>query len=198
MSYLWEQSQEIRMKKTIGKLFYKLKGWKLDVTVPVDNISKCVLVAAPHTTNWDFFYTIFAFWDLGIPLKFFIKDSWTKPWYGFLIKNLGGIGINRQQRSNMVDYAADLLKNNENLYMLNTPEGSRSRAEKWKTGFYYIAKEANVPIVLAYCDYEKKMAGIGKVISIENKTKVEVLIEIEDFYRNVKGKFPENYNPKIF
>jgi 1-acyl-sn-glycerol-3-phosphate acyltransferase len=186
------------MKRFIGRLFYKLLGWKLDVSVPVDNISKCVLVAAPHTTNWDFFYTIFAFWDLGIPLKFFIKDSWTKPWYGFIIEALGGIGINRQQRSNMVEYAAQLLKERDNLYMLNTPEGSRSWAEKWKTGFYYIAQKADVPIVLAYCDYEKKMAGIGKILDYKGKTLEKVMQEIEEFYRDKKGKYPENYNPKIF
>lgn len=173
-------------------------GWKLDISVPVHSISKSVLVAAPHTTNWDFFYAVFSFWAMGIPMKFFIKDSWTKPWYGFLIKAVGGIGINRSERSNKVDFAVNLLRNNENLYLLNTPEGSRAWAEKWKTGFYFIADRAGVPILLAYCDYEKKIAGIGKVIYLENKTQEEVLSEIEAFYKDIKGKFPENYNPKIF
>ncbi|MFV0304391.1 MAG: 1-acyl-sn-glycerol-3-phosphate acyltransferase [Moheibacter sp.] len=186
------------MKKIIGKTFFKLMGWKLDITVPVQSISKCVLVAAPHTTNWDFFYAIFSFWSMEIPMKFFIKDSWTKPWYGFLIKAVGGIGINRTQSSNKVEYAAELLQNSDNLYMLNTPEGSRSWVEKWKTGFYYIALEAKVPILLSYCDYEKKMAGIGRVIKLENRTKEEVLLEIQDFYKDIKGKYPEDYNPKIF
>ena len=186
------------MKKFIGTFFFKLMGWKLDITTPVNSIPKCVLVAAPHTTNWDFFYAVFAFWSMEIPMKFFIKDSWTKPWYGFLIKAVGGIGINREQHSNMVQFASNLLKASDKLYMLNTPEGSRSWVEKWKTGFYYIALEAKVPILLAYCDYEKKMAGIGCVIELENKTKEEVLTEIQDFYKDIKGKYPENYNPKIF
>lgn len=186
------------MKKLTGKLFLRLTGWKLDISIPVKDISKCVLVAAPHTTNWDFFYAVFSFWAICIPMKFFIKDSWTKPWYGFIIRSVGGIGINREQRSDMVGYAAGLLQNNDNLYLLNTPEGSRSRAEKWKTGFYYIAQEAQVPVVLGYADYEKKMAGLGKVIWLENKTKEQVLTEIEDYYKNIKGKYPENYNPKIF
>lgn len=173
-------------------------GWKLDITAPVDKISKCVLVAAPHTSNWDFYYAVASFWALGIPMKFFIKDSWTKPWYGFLIKAVGGIGVNRVQRSDMVGYAVKLLKDNDNLYMLNTPEGSRSYAEKWKTGFYYIAKEAEVPILLAYADYQKKMGGIGKVIDIKNKTKEEVLQEIEGYYFSIHGKYPENYNKKIY
>ena len=186
------------MKKFLGKFFLRLMGWKLDISVPVHSISKSVLVAAPHTTNWDFFYAVFSFWAMDIPMKFFIKDSWTKPWYGFLITSVGGIGINRSERSNMVEFAADLLSRNENLYLLNTPEGSRSRAEKWKTGFYFIAEKARVPILLAYCDYEKKIAGIGKIIHLENKTQEEVLSEIETFYRDKKGKYPENYNPKIY
>lgn len=186
------------MKKAIGWLFFKLMGWKFDISVPVKDISKCVLIAAPHTTNWDFFYAIFAFWYLRIPMKFYIKDSWTKPWYGFIIKSLGGIGIDRSQRSNMVEYAAEMLKQRENLYLLNTPEGSRSWAEQWKTGFYFIAENAQVPIVLSYCDYQKKIAGIGRVINIENKSQEEVFLEIQDFYKNIKGKYPEKFNPKIF
>jgi 1-acyl-sn-glycerol-3-phosphate acyltransferase len=186
------------MKKGIGKLFFKLMGWKFDISVPVNDIPKSVLIAAPHTSNWDFFYAIFAFWYLVIPLKFFIKDSWTKPWYGFLFTALGGYGIDRSQRANMTDFAADLLQKSDHLYLLNTPEASRSRAEKWKTGFYYIAKKAEVPILLSYCDYEKKISGIGKVIYLKDQTREEVLTEIEEFYKPIKGKFPENYNPKIF
>lgn len=189
---------QIEMKKKIGALFFKLMGWKFDFSVSLKDTPKCVLIAAPHTSNWDFFYTIFAFWYLEIPMRFFIKDSWTKPWYGFLIKNLGGIGINRSQRSNMVDYAAEILKKNDHMYMLNTPEGSRSWAEKWKTGFYYIAQKAEVPIVLAYCDYQKKIAGIGQIIDIQGKSKEAILTEIERYYQNIQGKYPENYNPKIF
>lgn len=186
------------MKKQIGALFYKLMGWKFDFSIPLKEVDKCVLIAAPHTSNWDFFYTIFAFWYLKIPLNFFIKDAWTKPWYGFLIKKMGGIGIDRSQRHNMVDYGAEVLNSREHIYLLNTPEGSRSWAEKWKTGFYYIAQKAEVPILLAYCDYEKKMAGIGRVIHLEGRSREDILQEIQDYYENVKGKYPENYNPKIF
>ncbi len=131
-------------------------------------------------------------------MKFFIKDSYTKPFYGFIFKSLGAIGIDRSQRHNMVEYATALLQDRENLYMLNTPEGTRKKVDKWKTGFYYIAEKAEVPILLAYCDYIKKIAGIGKVIDLKEKSKEEVLTEIQDFYQNIKGKYPENYNPKIF
>lgn len=186
------------MKKSIGWLFFKISGWKFDSSIPLKKIPKCVLVAAPHTSNWDFFYAIFAFWYIKIPIRFIIKDSYTKPWFGFFFKWLGAIGVDRSRHQNMVNYAAELLTNSNRLYLLNTPEGTRSRVEKWKTGFYYIAQKADVPILLGYCDYSKKNAGIGKVIEIKNKTMEEVLDEIQDFFKNIKGKYPENYNPKIY
>lgn len=186
------------MKKTIAIVLLKLAGWKVDVSVPLDKIPKCVMVAAPHTTNWDFFYAIMSFWYLHIPMRFFIKDNYTKPWFGFLFKILGAIGVNRSQRNNLVEHSAELLEKSNHLYLLIPPEGTRSRVEKWKTGFYYIAKEAKVPVVLAYCDYSEKIAGIGKVVRLENKPKDEIMEIIQDYYKNVKGKFPENYNPKIY
>lgn len=186
------------MKKFLGKLSYALSGWKLNNKMNLQNVDKCILICAPHTSNWDFYFTLGAFWQMEIPMKMFIKDAWTKPWYGFFIKALGGIGIDRSQRNNMVLFAADLLKKSDRLYLLNTPEGSRSYAEKWKNGFYYIAKEAHVPILLAYADYEKKEAGIEKIVSTENRSLDEVMQEIEDYYKNIKAKYPENYNSKIF
>lgn len=186
------------MKKSIGRLFFKLMGWKFDFSLPLKDIPKCVLVAAPHTSNWDFFYAIFAFWYLEIPMRFFIKDSYTKPWYGFIFRKLGAIGIDRSQRKNMVDFGAETLINSKHLYMLNTPEGTRARVDKWKIGFYFMAEKAQVPILLAYCDYEKKISGIGRIVGIKNRSREDVLTEIEEYYKDIKGKYPENYNPKIF
>lgn len=185
------------MKKILGKLLYSLGGWKLDNHINLSNIDKCILVCAPHTSNWDFYYTILAFWQMGIPMKMFIKDAWTKPWYGFFIKKMGGIGIDRSQRHNMVDFASDLLKKSEHLYLINTPEGTRSRAEKWKNGFFYIAQKADVPILLAYCDFAKKRAGISKIVHTENRSLTEVMDEIENFYKDITPKYPALYNKKI-
>ena len=186
------------MKKVLGKFLYQINGWKLVNTIDTNQVDKCVLICAPHTSNWDFYYTIVAFWQMNIPMKMFIKDAWTKPWYGYFIKKMGGIGIDRSQRKNMVQFAADLLKKEERMYLINTPEGTRSYAEKWKHGFIYISQEANVPIVLAFCDYKKKQAGIAKIIDTQNRTQEDILQEIEDFYRPIHAKYPELYNKKIF
>ncbi len=186
------------MKKTFGWLFFKIMGWKFDFSVPVHKISKCVLVSAPHTSNWDFFYALFAFWYLKIPIRFFIKDTYTKGLPGIIFNRLGAIGVDRSQRQNLVEYASELLTESENLYLLNSPEGTRSRVDQWKKGFYYIAEKAQVPLLLAYCDYTQKKAGIGRVINLENRTKEDVFEEIQEYYKDIKGKYPENYNPKIY
>ena len=174
-------------------------GWKLENSDElIKKVHSCVLVCGPHTSNWDFVVTVGAFWKMGVPMKMFIKDDWTKPWYGFVIKWLGGIGVDRSQRQNLVEHAGQLLRDkSERLYLVNTPEGTRSFAEKWKRGFYYIAKEGDVPILFAYADYAKKIAGITGYIHPNENSVEEVLAYARKFYANVSAKYPENFNKNI-
>lgn len=131
-------------------------------------------------------------------MRLFIKDDWTKPWYGFIIKWLGGIGVNRSQKNNLTDYAAKLVSDPEKpMYMLTTPEGTRSFAEKWKRGFYYIAKKADVPIVFAYADYKKKTAGMIGIIDPKDYTVEEVLAYAKDIYKDTHAEHPHMFNPDI-
>lgn len=118
-----------------------LIGWRLDHQLDLTQIDKCILVCAPHTSNWDFYYTIAAFWEMDIPMKLFIKDAWTKPWYGYFIKKLGGIGIDRTQNKNMVDFASELLQQEKHLYLINTPEGTRSFSPNGKQVFIILHKK---------------------------------------------------------
>ncbi|MDO5510628.1 MAG: 1-acyl-sn-glycerol-3-phosphate acyltransferase [Weeksellaceae bacterium] len=186
------------MKKFLANVGLGLMGWKVKNDLDTDNVHSCVLVCGPHTSNWDFVVTILAFWKMGIPMKLFIKDDWTKPWYGFVIKWLGGIGVDRSQRQNLTDYAASLFKeSNERLYLVNTPEGTRKWVEKWKKGFYYIAQKGEVPILFAYADYERKQAGISAMTDPARYSLEEVLQQAEDFYKNVTPHTPENFNPNI-
>ncbi|MDR1877606.1 MAG: 1-acyl-sn-glycerol-3-phosphate acyltransferase [Flavobacteriaceae bacterium] len=185
------------MKKILGKFMLSLKGWKFISDIPMENYKKSVLICAPHTSNWDFYYCLACFWVLGIPYRIMIKDSYTKPWYGFIFKALGCIGVNRGQRNNLVEYSASLIKKSDSMALINTPEGTRSRASEWKKGFYFIAKRADVPLILAYADYKNKIAGIAKIIHIGDKDANQVLDEIQDFYKPEMAKYPEKYNPKI-
>ncbi len=98
----------------------------------------------------------------------------------------------------MVEYAVNIIKSSDSIALINTPEGTRSFSPKWKQGFYYIAKETNIPIILCYADYKKKTCGMLKAIFVENKSFEEILTEIAPYYKAEIAKHPENYNEKLF
>lgn len=184
------------MKYWIAKLAFAIAGWKLDASKEhIKAARNSVMIAAPHTSNWDTFYALAGFWLMRLPVRFFIKDFYTRWYFLGFFKALGAIGVDRSQRKNLVEYAAGLLKEDPNLVVLIAAEGTRSRVEKWKTGFYHIAKAADVPISLGYLDYSKKTAGIlGVVPTGEKATTFDT---IQDLYAPIQGKFPELYNKQI-
>ena len=163
-----------------------------------DGMRHSVMIAAPHTSNWDFPFAMAAFWKMGVPLKFFIKDSYTKGLLGGLFKWSGAIGVDRSKKGNkLTDFAIELLKANEELVILIPAEGTRKKVEKWRTGFYHIAKEAKVPVSLGYLDYKKKEAGVADVFKLFGDFEKD-MTHIQEIYRPINGKQPENYNPEIF
>ena len=185
------------MKKILAKLFFILSGWKINLNVDQSLVKHSVVIAAPHTSNWDFPYTLAAFWLMGINLKFFIKDSYTKGIAGPLFKWLGAIGVDREKKNNLVGHAADLLIQNKELAIVIPAEGTRSRVEAWKTGFYHVAAKANVEICLGYLDFKTKVAGIDRIIHPSGDIKHDLEI-IENYYLKYIGKNPDLYNPEIF
>lgn len=184
------------MKKWLGKSLLGLFGWKINGSVPAD-LKRMVMVAAPHTSNWDYPIAILSFWYIGIRMRYFIKDSYTRSIFGFLFKATGAIGVDRSRRGNLTGFAIELLENNEEMVILVPAEGTRSWVERWKTGFYHIATQAQVPIILGYVDYEKKIAGIGPVFHPTGDIDVD-MEQIGKFYVDKVGRFPEKYNPKIY
>lgn len=178
----------------IFKLLFRKNGWKLKNDFPAES-EHCVMVGAPHTSNWDLVYTVASLRILKIPMRFTIKKEWLSPPFGWFIKPMGAIGINRNKKAakgeGKVQQIVKLFSQHKRLALVITPEGTRSKRPTIKTGFYHIAKEAKVPIVLAYLDYKNRVAGIGKVISAD-KPLEEVIKEMADFYSKVPAKFPEN------
>ena len=146
-----------------------LMGWQIDNHWDL-NINQCVMIAAPHTSNWDALYARLALKALGVHVRITIKDSYMKLPFGPFVRAMGGIGIDRrpkhegEPRPSMVQLMSDLFKEHPKLVMLVTPEGTRAKQEQWKTGFYHVAVSAGVPIALAYMDYAKKKTGVGKII----------------------------------
>lgn len=185
------------MKKLLAKTILKLAGWKVAVKVTPE-ISHSVMVAAPHTSNWDFPIAILTFWALDIDLRYFIKDNYTRGLMGGLFRWTGAIGVNRsKKKNNLTHYAIELLQHNKQLVLLIPAEGTRKPVEKWRTGFYHIACKAGVPISLGYADYERKIAGVADVFWPTGDFEKDMYY-IQETYKAFKGRHPENYNPQIF
>lgn len=181
----------------ISRFLLKLFGWT-SVGYPPKGITKAVFITAPHTSFWDFFIGRLYCWERGIPAKIFIKKEAFKWYYGWLLKYVGGIPIDRSKAGNRVEQAADMIRNGENIFLAITPEGTRKRVEVWKRGFYYIAQRAEVPIILSYLDYGKKEVGIGPILNVTGDISKDFKT-IEDYYRGMQGKYPEMfslYEPK--
>ncbi|MFO7570080.1 MAG: 1-acyl-sn-glycerol-3-phosphate acyltransferase [Smithellaceae bacterium] len=184
--------------KFIARLFFELGGWTINNKLP-PNVKQCVMIAAPHTSNWDFLYTRIAFLLMDIPVKITIKSSYMRFPYGPFARALGGIGINRQpkkpgeRRPSMVQVMVNLFAEHDDLVMLVTPEGTRSLRTRWKTGFYHIAAMANVPVALGYLDYKKREAGVGKVVYPGGDMKKD-LQEIMAFYKKITPRAPEKFS----
>jgi len=176
----------------------KIFGWKIDENFP-KNLKRCVLIAVPHTSNWDFLFAIATFKIMKIDIKFTIKDTWVKFPFRLISLPLGAISIDRtnkkegEKRKSMVEYMTELFSKNKDLVLIVTAEGTRKRVENWKTGFYYVAKNANVPIALGYLDYDKKICGIRE--KLINPSDLETdMKEIMEFYSKSTPKIKENFS----
>jgi len=184
----------MRMAKLISRFIFWITGWKVIGELP-DGVKKAVMIAAPHTSNWDFLYTRCAFFLLDIPVRYTVKKELMKFPLGILLKALGAIPIDRgpkgsTNRISMVDAMSNLFDEHNELVVLVTPEGTRKYVEQWKTGFYRVAEKSNLPIILGFVDYPSKTAGIGP--SFQSTGEVEKDIsEIMKFYRTKIGKYPE-------
>ena len=184
------------MKQFLGSFILWISGWKADYPETF-KIDKCVMLAVPHTSNWDLMYAIAVYWKEGINAKFLIKDSYTKGFLGFIFKSLGALGIDRSKHTNFVEYAVHLLKTSEKLVLLVPAEGTRKRVDKWKTGFYHIASQTDVPVALGFLDYKNKVAGVGGLYKLTGEFKVD-MANIQTFYLSKTAKHPELYNKQIY
>ncbi|MBC8319642.1 MAG: 1-acyl-sn-glycerol-3-phosphate acyltransferase [Bacteroidetes bacterium] len=178
--------------KTLSKLIYFIFGWKAEGGIPKD-ITKAIFLIAPHTSNWDFYIGRLYCWINEIPINLLIKEEAFKWPYKKILKKAGGIPVNRSKATSKVVQVANMFKEYDTMFLGITPEGTRKLNNKWKMGFYHIAMGANVPILLSYIDYGKKVAGIGPPFYPTGDIEKD-LEEIENFYRGKKAKHPEKFN----
>ena len=168
----------------------KSAGWRTYVTV--EEPAKSVICVAPHTSNWDFLIGQLSYWALGRKSSFLIKKSWFIFPLNYLFDSLGGIPVDRSKRNSVTQQMVEEFDKRTYFHLAITPEGTRSLVHKWKMGFYHIAVRTNVPIQLAYIDYEKKELAIKKVFYPTGSEKAD-LEEIQEYYKNVSPKNPKNF-----
>jgi len=172
--------------------FLKLTGWKIEGSLPPE-ANKSVLIAAPHTSNWDLPYTLMVAFALDLQVRWMGKQSIFNWPFGRLMRWLGGIAVDRSQSNNLVAASADSIRNASGpLQLVVPPEGTRSKTRYWKTGFYYIALGANVPIVMAYMDYSRKVSGLGPIFLPTGDIEKD-MISIKAFYAPFKGKNAQQF-----
>jgi len=176
-----------KIQTLLGILFLAVTGWKVAGSVP--DLPKFVLVLAPHTSNWDLPFILAVMYGLGLKINWFGKKE-LFPWpIGGVFKRLGGIPIDRSSRYNVVQQTAQTIREREQIVMGIAPEGTRSQSGHWRTGFYYIANLAQVPIVFGYLDYARKVGGLGPVMHTTGNIEADMKV-IREFYSGITAKYP--------
>jgi len=175
------------MKKYFASFLLKLLGWSTEKKLPAEK--KYVVIAAPHTSNWDFLYFILFSWTTGLKIHWIAKHTLFKGPFNEIFRWMVGIPINRQIRSNSIQQIVDEFNKHDNYVLTIAPEGTRSKVQYWKTGFYHIARQAKVPIAIGFINYEKKIVGIANAF-YPSESLEDDMRKIKIFYQDKIGKHP--------
>lgn len=176
------------LSQHLGLAIARLIGWKIEVPAAVP--AKCVIVGAHHTSGSDFFITLLYLFASNLRFRWIAKDSAFRWPFGWLMRRLGGIPVTRATRNNFVEQVVTMYKHTDQLRIAIAPEGTRSDAHYWKTGFYYIALGASVPLVLGYADYRRKVVGIGAELIPSGDIEADMAI-LREFFADKTPRYPE-------
>ncbi len=180
------------VKKLIAKVIMWLLGWHVEGNVP--DHPKFIVVGHPHTSNWDFPLFVFTLWILDMPMKWMGKQSLFQGPFAWLFRSLGGLPVDRSGGKNTVQAVAELFADHDHLMLGIAPSGTRKGGEHWRSGFYHMAMQANVPLVLGSIDFKKRA---GRIIGTVYPTgDIEADMErIRELYAGVEGRYPERQMP---
>lgn len=170
----------------VGRIGLSVFGWKTQGKMP--ELKKFILVAAPHSSNWDFVFFLLMIFKFQIPVYWMGKDTMFSPPFRRLLELLGGIPIDRSKKGNTVEAMAEEFFREDQLVVTIAPSGTRRNVTTWKTGFYRIALEADVPIVCGFVDYRKKTGGIGPVVYPTGSLEQD-MERIRAFYKDKSGRY---------
>jgi 1-acyl-sn-glycerol-3-phosphate acyltransferase len=168
--------------------FYRKQGWRAVGTPPPGG--RYVIIAAPHTSNWDFVYFLGLINELGLDAHFMAKESLFRWPLGGFMRDMGGISIDRSARQNMVETMIAEFARRDRFALTIAPEGTRSAVQQWRTGFYHIALGAGVPMVIGMMDYGKRIGGLGPAIMPTGDYKADMK-QVAEIYQSVTPKHPE-------
>jgi 1-acyl-sn-glycerol-3-phosphate acyltransferase len=173
-------------KRWMGRAWMRAFGWRVEGELPPE---KCVIIAAPHTSNWDFPFMLAAAYVIGFRISWMGKHTLFKGPFGPLMRRLGGIAVDRRAPQNLVQQVAERFAQSDELVLAVPPEGTRKKVEYWKSGFYQIARGARVPVVLGFLDFERKVGGLGPVLMPTQDARAD-MDRIRAYYRDIRGKRP--------
>ena len=179
-----------RFTRGFWGMMYKLAGWKVEGTLP--NLPKFVIIGAPHTSNWDFVVAMALLFAMGFDARWIGKHTLFRAPFGWLMRWFGGMPVVRSKRHGIVDQMVEAFEAQDRLIVGLSPEGTRKRVERWKTGFYHIAHGAGVPIVPGYFDYPRKVIGFGPPFMPTGNLEADIQA-LQAFYTPFSGKNPHQY-----
>ena len=183
------------MLASLARFILRIGGWTAVGTGPDE--PRAVIIAAPHTSNWDAFWALSYKVAVGLDVKFFAKQS--VFWFplGTLLRALGGVALDRRRAGTAVNQAIEMFKTEESFYFGLAPEGTRKKTRGWKTGFYRIAIGADVPVYLGFLDFKAKRVGIGPQLKLTGDPSIDLAF-CRNFYADIAGCRPEKTSPIIF
>ena len=175
----------------IGRTIQKFSGWKVHGEIP--NLEKFVLVGGPHTSNWDFVHALALIWAIDLKLYVLAKHTlFSIPILKNIMRGIGGIPVDRQNPQLVVDQVSKLLDERGGVIIGLTPEGTRSKVEKWKSGFLRISKQMDCKIALVGIDFDKKVCTFSGFFEPSGDNEKDVK-DLKSFYKDFKPKIPENF-----
>ncbi|WP_417344449.1 lysophospholipid acyltransferase family protein [Ferrimonas sp.] len=176
------------MRQSFSAWLLKRLGWTIEGEIPARG--RYIVIVGPHTSNWDFPLGMLAQWALGMSANFIGKHQLFRWPTGWLFRALGGFPVNRGKQNNLVSTAVELFATQDNFILALAPEGTRKPVSRWKTGFYHIARQAQVPIYCAGLDFKERRVVIRPPL-MAGENIVEDMNTILDFFRAIPGKYPQ-------
>lgn len=174
-----------RFTRWLGRTVLRLGGWR--IVGPIPDLPKAVLIVAPHSSNWDGFWGMAVKIALGLDVRVLGKTQLFWWPLGPLLRRLGAIPVDRSSPQGTIEQAIAIIRDFDRIWFTLTPEGTRKRVDKWKTGFWKIARNADVPIVMAYFSYPDKTVGINHVFHPTDNLQQD-MAQIREWYRPWQGK----------